>query len=63
MEWKNVAPSLEFSLKRSKHKPGQVVQRFGNWRKGEPTVIIDNARWIDYGKPETMKVVIESEDA
>lgn len=46
-------------LKKQKHKPGNVVQRFGDWRKGEPSVIIDNARWLRYGSPETVKVVIE----
>jgi len=50
-----------FELQRQKHKPGNLVQRFGNWRAAEPTVIIDNARWVDLGKPDRVKVVIDNE--
>lgn len=49
-----------FELKRGKHKPGNAVQRFGDWRKGQPTVMIDNARWIDLGKPDNVRVVIDN---
>lgn len=48
---------MKFELTKQKDKPGNVVQRFGDWRKGEPTVIIDNQRWLNYGKPQ--KVVVE----
>lgn len=39
-------------LNRQKHKPGAAVQRFGDWRKGEPQVIIDNQTWLEMGKPD-----------
>ena len=46
-------------LKRSKHTPGSAVQRFGNWRNGEPTVLIDNQKWLSLGKPDELTVTIE----
>lgn len=49
-----------FVLKRQKHRPGNAVQRFGDWRKGEFTVMVDNPRWIDLGKPDKVKVVIDN---
>ena len=39
-------------LTRLKSKPGSAVQRFGDWRKGEPQVIIDNQTWLEMGKPD-----------
>jgi len=39
------------TLQRIKHKPGSAVQRFGDWRKGEPQIIIDNQTWLEMGKP------------
>lgn len=47
-----------FTLDRRAWKPGDVVARFGDWRKGEPTVMIDNNRWVALGKPDTVKVVV-----
>lgn len=47
-----------FDLTRQKHKPGSAVQRFGDWRKGEPSVIIDNKRWNAYGNPENVIILI-----
>lgn len=47
-----------YHLPKQKSKPGSVVQRFGNWHKGEPTVLIDNARWVLLGYPENVSVVI-----
>lgn len=52
---------MKLELTKQKHKPGNVVQRFGDWRKGELTVIIDNQRWVNYGKPEKVTVIIETE--
>jgi hypothetical protein len=40
------------TLTRLKSKPGSAVQRFGDWRKGEPQVIIDNQTWLEFGKPD-----------
>lgn len=39
-------------LKRLKSKPGSAVQRFGDWHKGEPQIIIDNQTWLEIGKPD-----------
>ena len=39
-------------LERLKHRSGSAVQRFGDWRKGEPQLIIDNQTWIEMGKPD-----------
>jgi len=50
---------MKLILIKQKHKPGNVVQRFGDWRKGEPTVIIDNQTWIKYKNPT--KVILEIE--
>jgi hypothetical protein len=44
-------------LTRLKSKPGSAVQRFGDWRKGEPQIIIDNQTWLEVGKPD--KVTFE----
>ena len=46
------------TLSRNKHKPGSAVQRFGNWQKGEPTVLIDNQKWLDFGKPDELTVTL-----
>lgn len=46
-----------FVLQRKKWKPGQVVQRFGDWTKGEPCVILDIPRWQKMGSPE--EVIVE----
>ena len=48
----------EFKLERQKHKPGMAVQRFGDWHKGEPSVLIDNQRWLALGKPDSVKVTV-----
>lgn len=46
-------------LKRTKSKPGSVVQRFGDWRKGEPQVLVDNQKWLTLGKPNRVHVAFE----
>ena len=43
-------------LTRTKSKPGSAVQRFGEWQKGEPTVIVDNQKWLSLGKPNELTV-------
>lgn len=43
-------------LTRQKHKPGSAVQRFGNWRKREPSVLVDNQFWLELGKPDELTV-------
>lgn len=43
-------------LKRLESKPGSVVQRFGDWRQGEPQVIVDNQTWLHFGKPDEVEV-------
>lgn len=43
------------NLARQKSKPGSAVQRFGDWRKGEPQVIIDNQTWLEFGKPDKVE--------
>jgi hypothetical protein len=48
-----------FVLNRQRHKPGNAVQRFGDWRKGQPSVLIDSQRWLTLGKPESVKVTID----
>ena len=53
---------MEHTLKRRKHTPGSLVQRFGDWRKDEPHVMLVNHKWIDAGKPETVTVVIGGKD-
>lgn len=45
-------------LKRLKSKPGSAVQRFGDWRNGEPQIIIDNQTWLEYGKPDIVSFSI-----
>jgi len=45
-------------LQRLKSKPGSLVQRFGDWRKGEPTLLIDNQKWLAFGKPDEVEVTI-----
>lgn len=48
-------------LFREKSKPGSAVQRFGNWRKGEPSVIVDNQTWLSYGKPDFVDIAFEQD--
>jgi len=43
------------NLDRQKSKPGSAVQRFGDWRKGEPQVLIDNQTWLEFGKPDKVE--------
>lgn len=50
---------MEFELLRKPAKPGEVVIRFGDWRKGEPTVLLDQQRWLNLGKPETVTVHVD----
>lgn len=45
-------------LIRQKNKPGSAVQRFGDWRKGEPQVIMDNQTWLAKKKPNAVEVTI-----
>lgn len=52
--------SFWIPLIRQKHRPGDAVQRFGDWRRGEITVLIDNQTWLNYGKPDTVEVRIEN---
>lgn len=49
-------------LKKQKHKQGSAVQRFGDWRKGEFTVLIDNQKWLDLGKPISVEVNVRYND-
>jgi len=49
----------KYNLKRRKHTPGSAVQRFGDWRKGVPTVMMVNHQWTNLGKPETVTVMID----
>jgi hypothetical protein len=46
------------TLMRLKSKPGSAVQRFGDWRKGEPQIIIDNQTWLEVGKPDKVEFSI-----
>lgn len=50
----------EFKLLRSKSKPGMMVQRFGDWKKGQPQVLIENHKWQAYGKPDAVIVLLEN---
>ena len=50
-------------LKKQPHKPGSAVQRFGDWRKGEPSVIIDNQKWVSMGMPFAVKLNFELQEA
>ena len=50
-----------YTLAKEKHKPGNVVQRFVDWRKGEPTVIIDNSTWIKLQNPESVTLTVDIE--
>ncbi len=43
-------------LIKQKHKPGNAVQRFGDWRKGEPQVLVDNETWKVLGGPKEVKI-------
>lgn len=43
-------------LRKQRHKPGSAVQRFGDWRKGEPQVLLDNQTWRIKGRPDEVKV-------
>ena len=48
------------TLEKLKHTPGQANQRFGDWKKGEPTVLIENRQWTALGKPTKVKVTIDA---
>ena len=50
---------ISINLTRAKHKPGSAAQRFGEWQKGEPTVILDNQKWLAFGKPDELTVLID----
>ncbi len=43
-------------LARNKSKPGSAVQRFGDWHKGEPQVILENQIWRISGRPDEVKI-------
>ena len=45
-----------YLLKRQCSVPGHAVIRYGNWRKREPTVVLENRRWLHMGKPEYVRV-------
>lgn len=49
---------MKVELQRKPSKPGEAVMRFGDWRKRQPTVLLDNRQWVAYGKPETVTVDI-----
>lgn len=53
-----VCYTVGMKLKRLKHKPGSAVQRFGDWRKGEPQVILDSQTWLEVGKPDEIELNI-----
>lgn len=46
------------TVKKQKRIPGQANTRFGDWRKGEPTVLIENHQWAALGKPQKVKVTV-----
>lgn len=46
-----------YKLRKNKWKPGDIVVRFGDWRKGEFTAIIDIPRWHRLGNPEEVIVL------
>jgi len=48
---------MKYEIKRNKPKPGDVVARFGDWKKGEPTVLIEMHKWVNIGKPD--QVIVE----
>lgn len=45
-----------YKLKRQRSVPGHAVIRYGNWRVSEPTVVLENRRWLHMGKPEYVRV-------
>jgi hypothetical protein len=47
-------------VQRQRSKPGEAVIRFGDWRKRQPTVLIDARQWVTFGKPEHVTVVVSS---
>lgn len=47
-----------YDLERRPPKPGDAVMRFGDWRKGEPTVLIENRKWLGFGKPKRIVVIV-----
>lgn len=55
----SIVMAQRFVLQRKKWKPGQVVQRFGDWTKGEPCVIIPIPQWQAMGSPEQVKVEVD----
>lgn len=36
--------------------------RFGDWRRGEPSVLLDCRKWIAYGKPEYITITLGEND-
>ena len=53
-------PKEVFVLERKSWKPGDVVMRFGDWRKGEPCVMIDTRKWNGLGNPESVTVTVSA---
>lgn len=43
-------------LHRRKYRMGDLVQRFGDFTKGEPSLVLDNPRWHKFGNPDEVKV-------
>lgn len=54
---------MVYLLERRKHRPGDLVQRFGDHRiKHQPTVLIDNETWVSIGKPNKVTVTFHEKD-
>lgn len=51
-----------YTLKRQRSVPGHAVIRYGNWRTREPTVMLENRRWLHMGKPEYVKVEFTNDE-
>lgn len=43
-------------LHRRKYRMGDLVQRFGDFTKGEPSLVLDNPRWHKFGNPEEVEI-------
>lgn len=48
-----------YNLKRNKSRQGDVVQRFGDFKKGGPTVLIPENEWMALGQPEEVMVTVK----
>lgn len=48
-----------YSLERRKHRAGDVVQRFGSFKKNVPEVLLPMNEWYALGSPNEVELRVE----